>query len=105
MSPKGARPKPARRNKHNGHQGEEENGSTKGVEFRIAEAGSGTTRTTGQIPLPDLENTHAQFAHIHFSNTASSISNPPFSARVGMTVYGASSPLSDARGKVPSANR
>ena len=41
----------------------------KELEFRIAEAGSGTTRTTGQIPLPDLENTHAQFAHIHFSNT------------------------------------
>jgi len=40
-----------------------------GVEFRIAEAGSGTTRTTGQIPLPDLESTNAQFAHIHFSNT------------------------------------
>jgi hypothetical protein len=39
-----------------------------GVEFRIAEAGSGTTRATGQIPLPHLENTHAQFAHIHFSN-------------------------------------
>jgi hypothetical protein len=39
-----------------------------GVEFRIAEGGSGTTRTTGQIPLPDLENTHAQFAYIHFSN-------------------------------------
>jgi hypothetical protein len=39
-----------------------------GVEFRIAEASSGTTRTTGQIPLPDLENTHAQFAHIHSSN-------------------------------------
>jgi hypothetical protein len=37
-----------------------------GVEFRIAEAGS---RTTGRILLPDLENTHAQFAHIHFSNT------------------------------------
>ena len=40
-----------------------------GVEFRIAEAGSGTTRTTGQIPLPDLESTHSQFAYIHFSNT------------------------------------
>jgi hypothetical protein len=40
-----------------------------GVEFRIAEAASGTTRTTGQIPLPDLQNTHAQFTHIHFSNT------------------------------------
>jgi hypothetical protein len=39
-----------------------------GVEFRTAEAGSGTTRTTGQIPLPDLETTHAQFACIHFSN-------------------------------------
>jgi hypothetical protein len=36
-----------------------------GVEFRVAEAGSGTTR---QIPLPNLENTHAQFAYIHFSN-------------------------------------
>jgi hypothetical protein len=39
-----------------------------GVEFRIAEAGSGTTRTTGQIPLPNIENTHAQFAYINFSN-------------------------------------
>jgi len=37
-----------------------------GVEFRTAEAGSGTTRTTGQIPLPDLETTHAQFACIPF---------------------------------------
>ena len=43
------------------------NGVRKELEFRIAEAGSGTTRTTGQIPLPDLENTHAQFSHIHFS--------------------------------------
>jgi len=42
-------------------------GVRKELEFRIAEAGSGTTRTTGQIPLPDLENTHAQFSHIHFS--------------------------------------
>jgi hypothetical protein len=39
-----------------------------GVEFRIAEAGSGTTKTSGQIPLPDLENSHAQFAFVHFSN-------------------------------------
>jgi hypothetical protein len=39
-----------------------------GVEFRIAEAASGTTRTTGRIPLPDLESTHAQFARVHFSN-------------------------------------
>src|SRR5215831_16441758 len=39
-----------------------------GVEFRIAEAGSGTTRSSGEIPLPDLENTHAQFAYIHFTN-------------------------------------
>jgi len=39
-----------------------------GVEFRSTVTGSGTTRTTGQIPLPDLENTHAQFAHVHFSN-------------------------------------
>ena len=30
--------------------------------------GSGTTRTTGKIPLPNLENTHAQFAYINFSN-------------------------------------
>jgi hypothetical protein len=43
-------------------------GMPEGVEFRIAEAGSGTTRTTGRITLPDLENTHAQFAHIHYSN-------------------------------------
>ena len=39
-----------------------------GVEFRIAEAASGLTRTTGQIPLPNIENTHAQFAYINFSN-------------------------------------
>src|SRR5437763_4611476 len=38
-----------------------------GVEFRIAEAGSGTTRTTGQIPLTNLENNHAQCAYIKFS--------------------------------------
>ena len=39
-----------------------------GVEFRIAEAASGLTRTTGQIPLPNIENTHAQFAYVNFSN-------------------------------------
>ena len=39
-----------------------------GVEFRIAEAGSSTTGTTGQIPLPDLKNSHAQFAYVDFSS-------------------------------------
>jgi len=43
-------------------------GMPDGVEFRSAEAGSGTTRATGPIPLPDLNNTHAQFARIHFGN-------------------------------------
>jgi hypothetical protein len=39
-----------------------------GFEYRIAEIGSGTTRTTGAIPLPGLENSYAQFARIHLSN-------------------------------------
>lgn len=39
-----------------------------GFEYRIAEIGSGTTRATGAIPLPNLENTYAQFARIHLSN-------------------------------------
>ncbi len=39
-----------------------------GFEYRLAEMGSGTTRATGAIPLPNLENTYAQFACIHLSN-------------------------------------
>jgi len=39
-----------------------------GFEYRIAEMGSGTTRATGAIPLPGLENTYGQFAHLHLSN-------------------------------------
>lgn len=39
-----------------------------GFEYRTAEMGSGTTRATGAIPLPGLENTYAQFAHLHLSN-------------------------------------
>jgi hypothetical protein len=39
-----------------------------GFEYRIAEIGSGTTRATGAIALPGLENTYAQFARIHLSN-------------------------------------
>jgi hypothetical protein len=39
-----------------------------GFEFRIAEIGSATTRTSGAIPLPGLDNTYGQFAHIHLSN-------------------------------------
>ncbi len=39
-----------------------------GFEYRIAEMGSGTTRATAAIALPGLENTYAQFAHIHLSN-------------------------------------
>ena len=39
-----------------------------GFEYRIAEMGSGTTRATGAIALPGLENSYAQFAHLHLSN-------------------------------------
>jgi hypothetical protein len=39
-----------------------------GFEYRLAEMGSGTTRATGAIPLPNLENTYAQFARIHLGN-------------------------------------
>ena len=39
-----------------------------GFEYRVAEMGSATTRATGAIALPGLENTYAQFAHIHLSN-------------------------------------
>ena len=39
-----------------------------GFEYRIAEIGSATTRASGAIPLPGLENTYGQFARIHLSN-------------------------------------
>jgi hypothetical protein len=39
-----------------------------GFEYRIAEMGSATTRATGAIALPGLENSYAQFAHLHLSN-------------------------------------
>lgn len=39
-----------------------------GFEYRLAEVGSGTTRATAEIALPGLENSYAQFAHIHLSN-------------------------------------
>jgi hypothetical protein len=39
-----------------------------GFEYRIAEMGSATTRATAAIPLPGLENSYGQFAHLHLSN-------------------------------------
>jgi hypothetical protein len=39
-----------------------------GFEYRVAEMGSATTRASGAIPLPGLENTYAQFAQLHLSN-------------------------------------
>jgi hypothetical protein len=39
-----------------------------GFEYRIAEMGSGTTRASGAIALPGLENSYAQFAYLHLSN-------------------------------------
>lgn len=39
-----------------------------GFEYRVAEMGSGTTKATGAIALPGLENSYAQLAHIHLSN-------------------------------------
>jgi hypothetical protein len=39
-----------------------------GFEFRIAEIGSGTTRSTAAVALDGLENSYGQFAHIHLSN-------------------------------------
>jgi len=39
-----------------------------GFEYRVAEIGSATTRASGAIPLPGLESTYAQFAHLHLSN-------------------------------------
>jgi hypothetical protein len=38
-----------------------------GFEFRVAEIGSGTTKTTGAIKL-DLKQSYGQFAHLHLSN-------------------------------------
>jgi hypothetical protein len=38
-----------------------------GFEFRLAEVGSGTSKTTGVIEL-DLQATYGQFAHIHLSH-------------------------------------
>ncbi len=38
-----------------------------GFEYEIAEVGSGTTKSTGEIKL-ELENSYAQFAHFHLSN-------------------------------------
>ena len=38
-----------------------------GFEYRIAEIGSGSTRTKGQIKL-ELTNTYGQFARLHLSN-------------------------------------
>ncbi len=39
-----------------------------GFEYRVAEMGSATTRSTAAIAMDGLENTYAQFAHIHLSN-------------------------------------
>ena len=39
-----------------------------GFEYLVAEMGSATTKATGAIALPGLENTYAQFARIHLSN-------------------------------------
>jgi hypothetical protein len=39
-----------------------------GFEYRVAEMGSATSRATGAIALPGVENSYAQFAHIHLSN-------------------------------------
>src|SRR3954453_21050651 len=39
-----------------------------GFEYRLAEMGRGTSRASGAIALPGLENSYAQFAHLHLSN-------------------------------------
>lgn len=39
-----------------------------GFEYHVAEIGSGTTRASGAIALPGIENSYAQFAHLHLSN-------------------------------------
>jgi len=40
----------------------------KGFEYRVAEMGSGTTKTSGAIKLKKNVNTYAQFAELHLSN-------------------------------------
>ena len=44
-----------------------------GFEYRIAEVGSGTTKTNGAIKL-DLKSSYGQLAHLHLSNRGLSIS-------------------------------
>ena len=39
-----------------------------GIEFRLAELGSGTTNTMGALALSGLSGTHAHFARIHMNN-------------------------------------
>ena len=39
-----------------------------GFEFRIAEIGSATTKTSGALALAGLTNSYGQFAHLHLSN-------------------------------------
>ncbi len=39
----------------------------KSFEFRLAEIGSGTSKTSGAVAL-DLKNTYGQFAHLHLSH-------------------------------------
>ena len=38
-----------------------------GFEYEIAEVGSGTTKTQGNVVL-DLKSSYAQFAHLHLNN-------------------------------------
>jgi hypothetical protein len=42
---------------------------THGFEYRLAEMGSGTIRTSGMIKLPKNSGTYAQFNEIHLSNS------------------------------------
>ena len=39
-----------------------------GFEYRIAEIGSATTKTSGALQLAGLTNSYGQFAHIHLNN-------------------------------------
>lgn len=39
-----------------------------GFEYELAEVGSGTTRTSGAIHLPNNQRSYAQFAELHLSN-------------------------------------
>jgi hypothetical protein len=36
-------------------------------EFKLAEIGSGSSKTTGSLPL-DLKDSYGQFAHLHLSH-------------------------------------